>query len=440
MNYQANLVLILLNLVVISFGADVFDVTDFGADLKGHTSSTDAIRKAIEAAFNQSGGTVHFPKGQYLTGPIHLKSNITLDFAEGSVVTFSNKFEDYLPMITVRYEGTFLNTFSPLIYANKAENIVIRGKGVLDGQGGKWWTHWATLQKTYNRNGSRPDHLQDEFLRVNDLKQIASETLDMSRIGVAFLRPPFIQLIETNNLVIEDITLKNSPFWNINPVMCKNVTIRGVKVTAPYPGSTNTDGTDVDSCIDVLIENVDYDVGDDCIAIKSGRDKQGRRINRPTENVLIRNCHMHRGMGGVSIGSEQSAGVKNVTVKDCVFDGTDRGLYIKSTRGRGGAAQDIVFKNITMTGIKKEMIRIEMECCHGSTKPEPFSDRTPVFGNIKFEDITAEAEIAADMSGIPESLLEDIELKNIQITSRRGLSSNYTRHLVIDDIKQITKH
>ena len=214
----------------------------------------------------------------------------------------------------------------------------------------------------------------------------------MTRINVAFLRPPFVQPFESKNILIEDITLKNSPFWNINPVFVNNITIRGVKVEAPYP-SPNTDGIDVDSCVDVLIERVSISCGDDCIVLKSGRDLQGRRIGRPTENVVIRDSHMFKGMSGFAIGSQQSGGVRNVKIENIVMNGTDKGVFIKSMRGRGGIVEDIKVRNISMINIKREMVGITLLIHTNQSdahKAQPFSERTPVLRDIEFNDLMSD--------------------------------------------------
>ena len=426
----------IINLIVVislANSQNIFDVTQFGADVKGFNKSTEAVIKAINAAQKVGGGTVYFPNGEYLCGPIHLKSNITLHLADNAIIKFSKDFDDYLPMVEMRWEGTVLNNFSPLIYAHKQQNIVIKGKGILEGQGSYWFEEYKKLENEYMKTKKRSTKYQQEFVKVNNLTEIASETLDMSRISVGFLRPPFIQLFDSKNILIEDITLRNSPFWNINPVFCENVVIRGVKIFAPYT-MYNTDGIDPDSCKDMLISNVEIDVGDDCIAIKSGRDLQGRRIGRPTENVTITNSKMLKGVSGVAIGSEQSGGVKNITIKDCIFNGTDRGLYIKSMRGRGGIVEDIHYKNISMTNIKYQAIIIGFWWAAGDSprKVEPFSDKTPVFRDIKFEDIKADvldSKYSVDITGLPESLLTNVELKNINIISENGLSENFTTNL-----------
>jgi polygalacturonase len=402
-----------------------YDVTKYGADLKGVQKSTSAIREAIETASKKGGGTVYFPAGQYLTGPIHLKSNITLLIADNVTINFSTDFDDYLPMIRMRWEGTQLINFSPLIYAEKVDNIAIRGNGILDGQGKYWWDYRKKLSDEFHKTGATDSKWQKEFFKVNNLTQLETLLDDSSRIKLGFLRPPFIQPIDSNNILIENITVRNSPFWNINPVFCENITITGVSVEAPNTAG-NTDGIDPDSCKNMIITNSRFDVGDDCIAIKSGRDLQGRRIGRPTENLIIKDCLMLRGVSGVAVGSEQSGGVRNVSISNCIFNGTDRGIYLKSTQGRGGIVENIRVRNITLKNIKKEAISMTLFYSH--SKEEPFSERTPVFRNIDIKNMSGSANHSVVMLGLPESPLENVILSDINITAFDGLRAENTKN------------
>jgi polygalacturonase len=423
-------VLILVNFLNISKSEDTFDVTKYGADIRGINKSTSAISDAIDAAVKKGGGVVYFPTGEYLTGSIHLKSNIILRLEDKAIVKFSSDFDDYLPMVRIRWEGTELNNFSPLIYANGQQNIAIEGRGILDGQGKYWWDYHKMLVEEYHKNGSRESKYQKEFANVNNLTELKSELEEMTRIDIHFLRPQFIQLFDSKNILIKEVTIRNSPFWNINPVYCENVTITGVRIEAPYP-SPNTDGIDPDSCKNVHISDSIIDVGDDCIAIKSGRDVQGRRIGRPTENVVINNCTMFRGMSGVAIGSEQSGGVRNVTVTNCTFKGTDRGFYIKSKRGRGGVVENIRYTNITMTDIRREAINIDL-FIHTklNSKSEPFSESTPVVHDIQFSHIRGNANHGSvELKGLEESPLENIKLSDVEIVAPNGLTANNTKNL-----------
>ena len=347
-------------------------------------------------------------------------------------------------MVRMRWEGTVINNFSPLIYAYKQQNIGIKGKGTIDGQGSVWWKEWYKLRDIWMKSKIRNTTYQQEFLRLNDLNELKNETEDVSRLDLGFLRPPFVQPFDCKNVLIEGIHVKESPFWNLNPVFCDGLVINDVTITATIP-SPNTDGIDPDSCRNVIISNVTIDVGDDCIAIKSGRDAQARRIGRPTENLLIEKSHMFRGHSGVAIGSEGSGGVRNVTIRDCNFHGTQRGLFIKTTRGRGGVNEDIRLRNVTMTDIKKEAILLSMKYSPSSEdkdlynrteKLEPFTDKTPVIRNVEVTNIRGDAQHSIVLSGLPESLIENIRFNNINLKTEFGITFNFSTNVQINQFSQ----
>jgi len=408
-----------------------FDVRDYGAIADGKSKSTDAIRRAIDAAALAGGGTIFFPPGQYLTGPIRLKSNITLFVEDGAVLKFSTDFDDYLPMVRTRWEGTEVMGFSPLIYADKAENIAIQGRGVLDGQGETWWNYFRTLKQDHKKTGvwKTDSRWQQEFFRQNPNLELPDDP-EMLKMG--FLRPPFIQVLDCKNVAIEDVKIVGSPFWTINPVYSDNVTVRGVTIDNPND-SPNTDGIDPESCRNVHISDCHINAGDDCVTIKSGRDKQGRRINRPAENYTITNCTMLHGHGGVVIGSEMSGGVKRIAISNCVFEGTDRGIRIKTTRGRGGVVEDVSVSNIVMKDIRGEAITLNM--FYSDVPPEPVSERTPKFRNIHISGVTGEAEQAGVLLGLAESPLDDVSLTDIHLTAKKGITIKDARNIRLDGVR-----
>ncbi len=408
-----------------------FDVRDYGAVADGKTKNTEAIRKAIDAAVSAGGGTVFFAPGQYLTGPVHLKSNITLFVDAGAVLKFSTDFDDYMPMVRTRWEGTDLTGFSPLIYADKAENIAITGRGILDGQGETWWNYFRALKQDHKKTGvwKTDSRWQQELIRQNTTLELPDDP-EMLKMG--FLRPPFIQVLECKNVAIQDVKIINSPFWTINPVYSDNVTVRGVTIDNP-DDSPNTDGIDPESCRNVHISDCHINAGDDCVTIKSGRDRQARRINRPAENYTITNCTMLHGHGGVVIGSEMSGGVKKIAVSNCVFEGTDRGIRIKTTRGRGGVVEDVTFSNIVMKDIRGEAITLNM--FYSDVPPEPVTERTPRFKNIHLSGITGDAEQAGVLLGLSESPLEDVSLSDIHLTAKKGITIKDARSIRLDGVR-----
>jgi len=399
-----------------------YDIRAYGAVADGKTKCTGAIRQAFEAATAKGGGTIYVPAGVFLTGPIHLQSHTTLYLEAGAVVKFSTDFDDYLPMVPSRWEGVEVTNFSPLIYAYHMEDIAIRGRGKLDGQGQAWWDYWAKVKKA--GSGGTPSKWEEEFLKRNP----AAVPVSGNKFTPgAFLRPPFIQPYGCTNVLIEGVTVVNSPFWTITPVYCDNVTIMGVTLHNPETGP-NTDGINPDSSRNLHISNCHISVGDDCITIKSGRDADGRRVGRPTENITIDNCTMADGHGGVVIGSEMSGGVRNVTIANCVFDGTERGIRLKASRGRGGVVEDLRVSNIVMRHLRREAVVVTT--FYEKSNPEPVSERTPIFRNIRFNAISGDAKAAGELTGLTEMPLEGISFTDVHLDTTTGF--------VITDAKDIS--
>src|SRR5258708_3978084 len=285
-----------------TFPAKDFSIHDFGAVGDGKTDCREAFAKAITACNAAGGGRVVVPVGVFFSkGPIHLKSNVDLHLSDGATIRFSDDVDSYLPVVLTRFEGTMLYGFSPRIYANGQTNIAITGKGIIDGNGKATLTRMKTA-----KTGS-----------VGDLRKMGAEGVPVEKriFGPGqWLRPSMIQPLNCTNVLIEDITVLDSTFWVIHPTLCKNVTVRGVKVNSM---NGNNDGCDPDSCTDVLIENCDFHTGDDSIAIKSGRDQDGWTVGRATENIVIRHCLMRSNHSALCIGSEMSGGIRNVFMEDC---------------------------------------------------------------------------------------------------------------------------
>src|SRR5688572_16965912 len=385
-----------------------YNVLSYGAKNDSSKIATKAIAAAISAASKKGGGTVYFPAGKYLTGPIHLKSNITIFIDAGAELHFSDNFDDYLPFVESRYEGVDLKSFSPLFYAYKAENISIIGRGLINGHGKKWWDYVLGFKEGPTRNNYQKifDSLNKDILLPDDPRQMKK----------GFLRPPFIQPMYCKNVLIEGITIINSPFWTVNPEFCENVTITGITIN--NPPSPNTDGINPESCKYVHISNCHISVGDDCITIKAGKDIPGRTKAAPAQNYTITNCTMLSGHGGVVIGSEMSGDVKNIVISNCIFDGTDRGIRIKSTRGRGGIVEDIRVDNIIMKNIRDQAFVLDME--YSRTEKEPVSERTPRFRNIRISNVTAYTKQAALINGLEEMPVEDVSFNDIWMQAETG--------------------
>ncbi|WBL52641.1 glycoside hydrolase family 28 protein [Bacillus altitudinis] len=350
-----------------------FNVIHYGADNKGIELSTNAIQSAIDDAHRLKGGRVLIPEGTFLTGALELKSNVELHLHENAYVTFSQDTRDYLPLVLTRYEGIELYNYSPLIYAHHAENIAITGAGTLDGRGDEhhWWP-WK-----YGTNGQPSQDRDRQLLFEMAEKRIPVEERVFGEGH--YLRSSFIQPYNCQNILIEGVTVKDSPMWQVHPVLSENVIVRGVNIIGHGP---NTDGVNPESCRHVLIEDCYFDNGDDCIAIKSGRNEDGRRIGVPSENIVIRRNTMRDGHGGVTIGSEISGGVKYVYAEDNVMDSPnlDRALRIKTNSVRGGTIEHIYFKNNLVKSLKHEVVCIDMMYEEGDAGPH-----RPVVRHIEVE-------------------------------------------------------
>ena len=428
MKYKiAFITIILLLIVTYSDAQNFYNVVKYGAKNDSSKLCTTAIGKAIDAASKAGGGTVYFPAGKYLTGAIHLKSNITIFIDAGAEINFSDNFDDYLPMVESRYEGVDVTSFSPLFYAYKAENITITGRGSINGHGKKWWDFVEGYKKDQPRS-------KWQFMFDSLNKHIIMPD-DSAQTKRGFLRPPFIQPMYCKNVRVEGITIRNSPFWTINPEFCENVTVDGVTINNPH--SPNTDGINPESCKYVHISNCHISVGDDCITIKSGRDIPGRTKGIPAENYTITNCTMLSGHGGVVIGSEMSGGVKKITISNCIFDGTDRGLRIKTSRGRGATVEEIRVDNIIMKNIGENAFVLDMQ--YSKAAPEIVSERTPQFKNIHFSNITAQTKNAGIINGLEEMQIENVTFNDIQIDADAGFVIQKAKGIEFHQVTVTTK-
>jgi polygalacturonase len=409
------------------FPARDFPVTQFGAKADGSTDATAAIRAAIEACAKAGGGRVVVPAGDYLTGALHLKSGVNLHLAKGATLRFSTDPAAYLPVVKTRFEGVELMNYSPLIYAYGQRNIAITGEGTLDGQASdlNWWK-WKGGQKVAEGT-QRADR---DLL----MKQAEDGVPVEQRVYGAghFLRPSFIEPYESSVILIEGVTIRNAPFWVIHPTLSSHVTIRGVTVISHGP---NNDGADPESSTDVLIDNATFDTGDDCIAIKSGRNADGRRVNRPSERIVVRNSTMRAGHGGVTIGSEVSGSVRDVFVHDTTMSSPEleRGIRLKTNAVRGGVIENVFVRDVKI-GEVGSAIDIDMlyeEGARGAYKP--------VIRNVRIEGLTAEkADYALFLRGLPSSPMQDITVSDSTIrgvskgTLVEGVESLVLRRVVIE--------
>ena len=342
---------IVRRIVVPTFPARQFDITKYGAVGDGKASCTDAIRRAIAACVDAGGGQVIVPAGRFLTGAVRLQSNVNLHLDNQATLAFSDDVSEY-PIVFTRWEGVELMNLSPFIYAFEARNLAITGGGTLDGQADE--QHWWQWRLAGPGNPGR-----DRAARTRLIEMQARGVPVAERVfgPQDYLRPNFIQPYRSRNILIDGITIINSPMWGIHPVLCESITVKNVTIRSHGP---NNDGCDPESCKDVLIDGCTFDTGDDCIALKSGRNDDGRRINVPVENVVIRNCSMKDGHGGVVIGSEISGGARNIFAEKCRMDSPalDRALRIKTNSVRGGIIEGVYLRDVTVGEVAEAVVTI----------------------------------------------------------------------------------
>ncbi len=354
-------------------------ITDFGAVPDGKTLNTDAIAKGIAALADKGGGRLIFPPGIWLTGPIGLKSHVELHLAEGALVLFSPDFSLY-PPIELDMKGRPRKVTTSPVHGENLDDIAITGKGVIDGSGDAW-----RPVKKYKMTENQWKQLLAKTNSVLDNGNLwwpSAEAKERER-QEGRQRPNLVKLVNCRRVLLEGVTFQDSPGWNLNPTLCEDLTLRDVNVRNPWY-SQNGDGLDIENCKKVVLRGSRFDVGDDGICLKSGANEEGRRIGVPTENVLIEDCVVYHAHGGVTIGSEMSAGVRNVRVNNCLFMGTDLGLRFKSQRGRGGVVEKIYISNVRMTDIMTDAIGFDMYYSNqgpgegsegGSTEAVPVSKR-----------------------------------------------------------------
>lgn len=409
-----------------------FDIRTYGAIEGGTIKNTEAIRKTIEAAAASGGGKVMIPPGVWLTGAIHLESNINLYLAKGSELLFSQDYHDYLPVVLSRHEDTECYKFSAFVYANAKTNIAITGEGTLNGQGKPWWA-WKQTRKD---SDARVIEMGNENIPVR-------ERVFDGENG-KFLRPAFFQPMNCTNVFVEGVTFLYGAFWTITPTYCENVIIRKVNITTvgAYGHTPNGDGVDPSSSKNVLIEYCEFNTGDDCIAIKSGRDRDGLRVNRPTENVVVRHCIGLQGHGGIVVGSETSGGVRNVYAYDCTFNGTDRIVRVKTARGRGGILENMWFEHLSADTIQQEALHINMLYTGSRFPAQPVTEVTPMIRNLHYSDISCAyaKTYAIELLGLPERAIENISFDHIVMNAAKGIHCVDADSVVFKNIRVLPDH
>ena len=395
---------ILARIVSPAFPARDFLITDFGAAPGEASDATDAISEAIRACADAGGGRVVVPEGLFMTGPVHLRSNVNLHVAEGATLRFTRETSGYLPAVFTRWEGMELMNYSPLIYAFEQENVAVTGGGTLDGNASQefWWPWKGQTQHGWSEGEPNQIPARDR------LQQMVADGVPVP--GRAFgegdcLRPSFVQPYRCTNVLVEGVMIVNSPMWEIHPVLCTNVTVRGVRVETHGP---NNDGCNPESCRDVLIEDCYFDTGDDCIALKSGRNADGRRLATPVENVVIQNCTMRDGHGGVVIGSEMSGGARNIFVRNCEMSSPnlERALRIKTNSVRGGFVEHVYMRDVTVGQVSDAVVRINFQYEEGDA-----GDFDPIVRDIEVRGVTCDrSDYALYLIGYEREPIRDIRL------------------------------
>lgn len=387
------------------FPARDFAITDFGA--KPGSDCTAAIRAAITACHDGGGGKVVIPPGEWLTGAIHLLGNVNLHVSTGATLKFSTTPTDY-PVVFTRWEGTECMNYSALIDAMDQENIAVTGSGTLDGQADltNWWG--------WNDKKQKPARQQEARNRLAAMGESGVPVAERKFGEGAFLRPNFIQFYRCRNVLIESVKIVRSPMWELHPVLSQNVTVRGVKISSHGP---NNDGCDPESSRDVLIEDCLFDTGDDCIAIKSGRNNDGRRVNVPSENLIIRRCEMKDGHGGVVLGSEISGSVRNVFIEDCKMDSPnlDRALRFKSNAKRGGVLENVFMRNVKIGHVGEAVLTIDFLYEEGAKGEYP-----PTVRNVQLDGISSEdSPRVLHVRGFEGATIQGVSISN---STFRGLT------------------
>jgi DNA sulfur modification protein DndE len=435
------------HIVCPDFNKDTVNISRIGARADGITLNNELINNAIASLSSKGGGTVVIPRGFWLSGPITLRSNVNLHLREGAVLQFSDN-PDHYTLIETNWEGVeAIRAQSPISGAD-LENVAITGSGIIDGAGQAWRpvkkskltdVEWKELV----RSGGVVNEKQDTWypstralagsMATKAGIVAAGWNLEKAQAIKEFLRPNMVSLIGCKKVLIEGVTFQNSPAWCIHPLLCQHLTFKNVTVRNPW-NAQNGDGLDIESCRYVLVEGSSFDVGDDAICIKSGRDEEGRKRGVPTEDVIVRNCTVFHGHGGFVVGSEMSGGARNLFVYDCNFIGTDIGLRFKTTRGRGGVVENIQIRNVRMSNIGGAAILFDMyymakdplAMFAGTDMPsiefQPVTEGTPQLKSIHIQNVVCKgAETAVFVRGLPEMNISNIVVEDISMQTKKGV-------------------
>ena len=397
-----------------TFQNKVYNILKYGAQSNTSFDNTEAITKAIQECTKNGGGTVVVPKGKYLSSAIHLENNVNLHLDKDAEILFSTNPKDYYPLVHTSFEGTELMNYSPLVYAYQKKNVAITGEGPLNGQATNenWWP-WCNSEQ-YGWKKGTPS--QADPLNRLRLVEMAENNIPVSEriFGEGhYLRPNFVEFFECKSILIQDITIINAPFWVIHPIKSENLIVDGVNINSHGP---NNDGCDPEYSKNVIIKNCTFNTGDDCIAIKSGRDADGRRVAMKSENIIVQNCTMYDGHGGVTIGSEISGGVSNVYVENCKMNSPnlDIAIRLKTNSKRGGLIENFYVRNIEVGQVKEAVLKADMFYnVHGNQN----GTFIPRIENIYLENVKVKngGKYSILAKGYKESPIKNITLENVTI-------------------------
>lgn len=445
-----------------SFPKNEVMITDFGGVGDGICLNTAAFEKAISHLSKKGGGRLVIPAGVWFTGPIELKSNINLHLEDRAIILFSPD-KDLYPLVETSFEGLDTRRCQSPISGRNLENIAITGSGAIDGNG----HYWRPLKRqkvsegvwktAISRGGAfkRDDYWMpsaaylhgDTISDMNVPRDLKTE--EEWQFLRDFLRPVMVSLISCKNVYLQGVIFQNSPAWNLHPLMCEGIIMDGIQVRNPSYAQ-NGDGLDLESCRNTIIVNSTFDVGDDGICIKSGKDEDGRNRDFPCENVIVDNCTVFKGHGGFVVGSEMSGGVKNVSVSNCQFLGTDVGLRFKSRRGRGGVVENIYISNISMFDIATEPILFNLyyggksavetleegEVIVQQEVLPPVDETTPTFRNIYIRNVAcSNARRAMYFYGLPEHNIENINIENVTVHSKIGAELMESKGITLKNVR-----
>lgn len=450
------------------FNRDTFNIVNYGAIADGMTLNSVAINKTIDECAKRGGGTVLIPRGSYVTGPIIMKSNINLHLAKGALVIFSSDFKQY-PLVVSSFEGVDAARCQSPVVAENLENIAITGEGIMNGNG----YYWRPLKKDKMTESQWKNHQRDYggvltadkkmwyssekalkgSLTNNIGKLIGGKTLADFEDVKDFLRPNMIRIYQCKNILIQDVTFENSPAWTTHLMMSEHITLKNLKVKNPWYG-TNTDALDLESCRNALVEDCNFDTGDDGITIKSGRDAEGRKRGMPTQDIIVNNCVVYHSHGGFVVGSEMSGGAKNLYISNCTFIGSDIGLRFKTTRGRGGVVENVYVNNVNMKDIPAEAILFDMYYAAkdpvvlSGEKREPpavefktVDETTPQFRNFYFRKITCNgAAKGIFVRGIPEMHVQNVLIENAVLQADEGIDIQEASGITLNNVTIISKN